>query len=75
MMFGELAKRSEDYQTGHNTGTVRALSYMQSRFRELEQEHPHRRYTTREICQIADAIRADWEHHCETFGMGTDDVH
>ena len=26
MIFGELAGQSADYQTGHNTGTVRALS-------------------------------------------------
>lgn len=49
MMFGELANRSEDYQTGHETGTARALGYMQLRFKELEQEHPHKRYTAREI--------------------------
>lgn len=42
MIFGELAGQSADYQTGHNTGTVRALSYMQQRLRELEQEHPRR---------------------------------
>lgn len=72
MIYGELAKHSTDYQTGHNTGTVRALSYMQQRFRELEQEHPHKRYTAQEIRQIADSIRADWEHHCDTFGMGKD---
>ena len=73
MIFGELKEQTADYQTGHNTGTVRALSYMQQRFRELEQEHPHQRYTAQEICQIADSIRADWEHHCDTFGMGIDD--
>lgn len=73
MIFGELAKQSADYQTGHNTGTNRALSYMQQRLKELEQEHPHHRYTAQEICQIADSIRADWEHHCDTFGMGIDD--
>lgn len=72
MMFGELARQSADYQTGHNTGTNRALSYMQQRFRELERAHPHKRYTAQEICQIADSIRADWEHHCDTFGMGTE---
>lgn len=73
MIFGELAGQSADYQTGHNTGTNRALSYMQQRCRELEQAHPHKRYTAQEICQIADSIRADWEHHCNTFGMGLDD--
>lgn len=36
MIFGELKGQSADYQTGHNTGTVRALSYMQQRLRELE---------------------------------------
>lgn len=73
MMYGELARQSTDYQTGHNTGTTRALSYMQQRCRELEQEYPHRKYTAQEICKIADNIRADWEHYCNTFGMGIDE--
>ena len=70
MMYGELAKQSADYQTGHNTGTARALGYMQQRCKELEQEHPHKKYTAQEICRIADSIRADWEHYCDVFGYG-----
>lgn len=73
MIFGELAEQSADYQTGHNTGTNRALGYMQQCFQELAQANPDRQYTAQEICDIADAIRADWQYHCNTFGMGIND--
>lgn len=28
MMYGELAKQNASYQTGHNTGSLRACGYM-----------------------------------------------
>ena len=35
MMYGELAKQNASYQTGHNTGSLRACGYMQNRFDEI----------------------------------------
>ena len=40
MMYGELAKQNASYQTGHNTGSLRACGYMQNRFDEIVRENP-----------------------------------
>lgn len=39
MMYGELAKQNASYQTGHNTGSLRACGYMQNRFDEIVREY------------------------------------
>lgn len=31
MMYGELAKQNASYQTGHNTGSLRACGYMSTK--------------------------------------------
>ena len=38
MMYGELAEQNASYQTGHNTGSLRACGYMQNRFDEIVKE-------------------------------------
>lgn len=43
MMYGELAKQNTSYQTGHNTGSLRACGYMQNRFDEIVRENPRKR--------------------------------
>lgn len=40
MMYGELAEQNASYQTGHNTGSLRACGYMQNRFDEIVRENP-----------------------------------
>ena len=49
MMYGELAKQNASYQTGHNTGSLRACGYMQNRFDEIVRENPRKKkYTVQE---------------------------
>jgi hypothetical protein len=71
--FWRIKGQSADYQTGHNTGTVRALVICNSDSESWNRSIRINDTQCREICQIADSIRADWEHHCDTFGMGIDD--
>lgn len=71
MMYGELAKQTPQYQCGHNTGSLRACSYMQNRFDEIVREHPRKKkYTTREVASLLSQMREEWMHHCNTYGYG-----
>lgn len=70
MYYGELAKQNESYQTGHNSGSIRALSYVKSRFDTIAKESPRKKYTAKEVSAMLDAMQAEWMHHCETFGYG-----
>lgn len=70
MYFGELAERDISYQTGHNSGSIRALSYVKDKFNAMAQESPRRQYTAQEIVAILDTMQAEWMHYCRTFGYG-----
>lgn len=53
MMYGELAKQNASYQTGHNTGSLRACGYMQNRFDEIVRENPRKKkYTVQEVSSL-----------------------
>lgn len=69
-MYGELAKQNASYQTGHNTGSLRACGYMQNRFDEIVRENPRKKkYTVQEVSSLLSQMRAEWMHHCNTFDM------
>lgn len=70
MYFGELAERDTSYQTGHNSGSIRAFSYAKSKFDAMAQEAPCKKYTAREILAMLDTMQAEWLHYCRTFGYG-----
>lgn len=68
MMYGELAKQNASYQTGHNTGSLRACGYMQNRFDEIVRENPRKKkYTVQEVSSLLSQMRAEWMHHCNTY--------
>lgn len=71
MMYGELAKQDASYQTGHNTGSLRACGYMRNRFDEIAKENPRKKkYTVQEISSLLSQMQAEWMHHCDAFGYG-----
>ena len=70
MYFGELAEQNVSYQTGHDSGSVRALSYVKNEFYTMAQQNPCRRYTAQEIVAMLDTMQTEWMHHCRTFGYG-----
>lgn len=71
MMYGELAEQNASYQTGHNTGSLRACGYMQNRFDEIVRENPRKKkYTVQEVSSLLSQMREEWMHHCHTFGYG-----
>lgn len=60
MMYGELAKQNASYQTGHNTGSLRACGYMQNRFDEIVRENPRKKkYTVQEISSLLSQMREE----------------
>lgn len=70
MYYGELAKQDASYQAGHSSGSVRALSYVKSKFDTMAQEKPRKRYTAKEVSAMLDAMKDEWMYHCDTFGYG-----
>lgn len=70
MYYGELAEQNVSYQTGHDSGSIRALSYVKSKFYTMAQESPRRRYTAQEILAMLDTMQDEWMHYCRTYGYG-----
>ena len=70
MYYGELAEQNVSYQTGHDTGSVRALSYVKNEFYTMAQQNPRRQYTAQEIVAMLDTMRDTWMNYCHTVGYG-----
>lgn len=70
MYYGELAKHSKEYQTGHASGSSRAYSDAITRFKVLAQEDAKKRYTASEVANMLATMKAEWIEHCDTFGYG-----
>lgn len=70
MYYGELAKHSEEYQTGHSTGSSRAYSDAITRFKVLAQEDAKKRYTAAEVADMLKSMKDGWIEYCDTFGHG-----
>lgn len=44
---------------------------MQNRFDEIVRENPRKKkYTVQEVSSLLSQMRAEWMHHCNTFGYG-----